>query len=83
MPTRARPDWPALQRELATFRQVVELTGATDNTVRAWRRRRDFPAPVLTFKGKGGRWELWSRTEIKAWLEREASWNAGHRLRRQ
>jgi len=75
-------DWRAVQREILTFGQVVELCGAQGNTVRDWRRRRDFPAPVLSFTGKGGLTELWSVSEVKAWLEREAGWNIGHRLRR-
>lgn len=85
MPARARPsyDWHELSRELLTFREVCELAGATANTVRDWRRRRDFPAPVLAFTAKGGRLELWSRSEVAAWLEREANWNAAGRLRRR
>jgi len=76
--------WRVVQRELKTFKQVVELCHATPNTVRMWRRRRDFPEPVLHFTAKGGRLELWSRTEVEAWLEtHETQWALAHRLARQ
>lgn len=75
--------WRVVQRELRTFAQVVELCHATPNTVRNWRRRRDFPGPVCAFTGKGGRLELWSRTEVESWLEtHETQWALAHRLRR-
>src|SRR5262245_29844687 len=75
--------WRLVRRELRTHAQVVKMTGATPNTVRAWRRRRGFPEPVVHFTGKGGRLELWSRTEVEAWLEtHETQWALAHRLRR-
>lgn len=76
--------WRLAKRELRTFKQVCEICHATPNTVRNWRRRRDFPEPVLELTGKGGRLELWSRTEVEAWLEtHETQWALAHRLRRR
>jgi len=76
--------WRIVSRDLRTHAQVVKMTGATPNTVRSWRRSRDFPGPVLHFTGKGGRLELWSRTEVESWLETHASqWTLAHRLARE
>lgn len=64
--------WPLVRRELRTVAQVCELAGVTRHTLIAWRERRDFPPPVLTLKKIAGprAVELWSRTDVEAWLER-------------
>jgi hypothetical protein len=62
--------WELLRRELRTSAQVRKMGRVTRKTFGAWRARRGFPEPVLSFPAPGGRFELWSRTEVEAWLER-------------
>jgi hypothetical protein len=76
--------WRLVSRELRTHAEICKMCKATPNTVRSWRRKRDFPEPVVHFTGKGGRLELWSRTEVEGWLEsHETQWALAHRLARQ
>ena len=85
---RERPaiDWRTVQRELATVAQLCEFIGVTPNTLRAWRRRRDFPAPALRVAGRGGMIELWARSDVETWLAKAGGWrreSPGHRLPRE
>jgi predicted DNA-binding transcriptional regulator AlpA len=76
-------DWRRVQRELLTVIETAGYCGCTTNTLRAWRRRRGFPAPVLRVTGKGGTVELWSRSEVSGWLQQHgAQWRMAHRLRK-
>ncbi|HEY4451026.1 MAG TPA: hypothetical protein VGN13_05480 [Solirubrobacteraceae bacterium] len=62
--------WRVVQRELRTNDQVRELAGGiTRHTLIAWRKRSSdpFPAPAVTLPPK---LELWSRTQVEAWLQR-------------
>ena len=61
--------WRLCQRELRTAAQVRKLAGGVArDTLLRWRRD-DFPEPVLTFAARAGKLELWSRTEVEAWLK--------------
>lgn len=61
--------WGVCKRELLTNEQIRKLAGGIERgTLLRWRRHREFPGPVLTFKSHGGKLELWSRTQVEAWL---------------
>ncbi len=68
--------WQIVRRELRTNAEVRKMCGgAARATLERWRAREHdpFPEPVLRFKGSGrrGALELWSRTEVEAWRERQ------------
>jgi|SRR5215472_701296 len=67
--------WRIAERELRTAYAVRAMTGGvTRHTILAWRRREQdpFPGPVVTLAAGDGKakLELWSRTEVEAWLAR-------------
>jgi hypothetical protein len=56
-------------RDLASGRRHTPIS---PHTLIDWRRRRDFPVPVVTLEGAGpggSDVEIWSRTAVKAWLK--------------
>lgn len=64
--------WRLCRRELRTAAQVRKLAGGVArDTLLRWRRTKDFPQPVLTFPARAGTLELFSRTEVEAWLSKE------------
>lgn len=67
-------NWPAIGRELVTNRVARELCGGVPRSeLIRWRERatNPFPRPVLVVHGAGHPIDLWARTEVAAWLERE------------
>lgn len=63
--------WRLVKRECRTNDQVRELAGGiTRHTLLAWRRRAQdpFPPPVITLPYGQHAVELWSRTQVEAWL---------------
>ena len=66
--------WRVIQRELLTGQQVRELAGGVErHTLLRWRRQHDFPPPRVSWPAARGKLELWSRTEVEAWL---SAWRA-------
>lgn len=65
--------WLICKRELLTNAQVRKFMGGWHRSTLAYQRRKDFPAPVLSFKtGSKERLDLWSRSDVAAWkAERE------------
>lgn len=64
--------WRLIKRELRTAAQVRALAGGvTRKTLLNWREKHDFPAPVVTFPASARVLELYSRTQVEAWL---AAW---------
>jgi hypothetical protein len=62
-------DWPAVSAELATNRETRQLAGnITRATLISWRTTRAFPPPVLVIATGGNDVELWSRSQVRAWL---------------
>lgn len=69
-------DWQSVRAELLTNADARELAGeklgrSIDRAqLLRWRRREEqpFPAPVITIKTAGGEHELWSRSQVMAWL---------------
>lgn len=74
--------WQLVARELCTNAQVRAMCAGAGSrgrmsrkpiqliTLRRWRESAGFPAPVLTIAGVDV--ELWSRTEVEAWLEQRS-----------
>jgi hypothetical protein len=60
--------WDLVRRELLTNAQTRRRCGnITRKTLIAWRLK-DFPDPVLKIKASGSTVEVWSKTDIDAWL---------------
>lgn len=66
--------WRVMRRECRTNAQVRRMAGGvTYNTLIRWRQQSmkglpPFPEPVLTFPAHREALQLWSRTEVDAWL---------------
>lgn len=62
--TWCRPEYQGKEDQLVNLAGVATLAGVTRAAVSNWRRRHDFPAPVMT----AGRTVWVVRTEAETWL---------------
>ncbi|MEV7394921.1 hypothetical protein [Streptomyces sp. NPDC091215] len=59
-----RPDYQGKEDQLISLAGIATIAGVTRAAVSNWRRRHDFPAPVMT----AGRTVWVVRTEAETWL---------------
>ena len=73
-------DYTVPPGEIIAASQVRELCGIkTRNTLIAWRKTRDFPAPIASVPGPSSSpLELWDRRHVQAWLkeQKRLQWHA-------